>query len=122
MPESYCFVCLKKRDGIGIKRDYVLDSLRWAKKKLGRESSGNRIVVCKECYPQYTKLRKKYVSRQYTYIGLGTVFIILGLLIHPSIGAFLVGLGLLVFLFLLSLLSYMPELDLPSKQEKRTNK
>ncbi|MCL5008578.1 MAG: hypothetical protein M1156_01655 [Candidatus Marsarchaeota archaeon] len=124
--KSYCIVCGQERDGIEIKEDNVIRSIRFIKKKVFNSVKNNRIVVCKECYEKYKKYRKRYVRRQAMYVALGVIFLIMLLLISssssPTIYSFLYalsfGIGVLILLYLLSLLNYMPELKINPKPSK----
>ena len=110
-----CIICGKDKQGIPVKSDWVLESIRWFKKNVARNAKDNFLVVCREDWPQYDKARKKFTSRRTLYIGLGIIFMILGLLTGLSIKTFAFTLVILVFFYLLSLLSYMPALDLDRK-------
>lgn len=124
MRESYCIICGEKKDGIEVKEDRVLSALRWFNRNVLRiPSRNNRIVVCKSCYPTYKKQRKKYLGRQRTYLVLGFLFVLFGVIIAKSLASIVIGIGLMFFLYLLSLLSYSPELkDLqPTPAKGRTH-
>jgi hypothetical protein len=117
--KSFCIVCGLEKDGIEVKEDGVLRTMRYIKRNLLRSAKNNRIVVCKQCYEAYKKYRKRYVSRQHLYLGLGIVFLVLTLLLNVSIASVLFGLGVLVLLYLLSLVNYMPDINVhPSKVKK----
>jgi hypothetical protein len=112
MRESFCIVCGKKKDGPEIKEDNVIRAIRWFNRNIRRTPEHhNRIVVCGECYEKYKKQRKKYLSRQRIYLVLGTLFAIFAVIVSVNkIAALLSGIGLVIVLFLFSLLSYMPDL------------
>ena len=119
--KSYCIVCGNERDGIEVKEDNVLRALRYIKYDLfKRPRRNNRIVVCKSCYESYKKHRKRYIGRQRLYLALGVLFLIFSILLAPSIYAALVGIVMIALLYLLSLLNYMPELDLEKKKKGRS--
>ncbi len=118
---TYCMVCGKEKTGISVKEDYVIDFIRWFKKTVLRSESHNLLVVCEEDYPVYKKYRKRFVSRQRIYIVLGALFVIFGMIIAPFITTLLWMLALLLFLYLLSLINYVPALDLMKyKEGKKT--
>lgn len=118
--ESYCIICGKERDGPEIEEDNVIHALRWFNRKVMKTpEKHNRIVVCKECYEKYKKQRKKYLSRQRTYIVLGALFTVFGVIVAANkIVALAYGVGLCIILYLFSLLSYMPDLKVGIGQEK----
>ena len=107
-----CIICGKEKQGIRVKSDWVLESMRWFKRNITRNAKDNVLVVCKEDWPQYNKARKKFTGRRMLYVGLGIIFVILGLLTGPSLNTLALTLAILAFFYLLSLLSYMPALDL----------
>ncbi len=109
--KSYCIVCAMEKDGIPIREDRVIKTIRFIKKNVFKTEKKNRIVVCKECYEKYKKYRKSYMRRQALYVALGVLFLILLLLISQTIQAVTTGLAMILVLYLLSLLNYTPELD-----------
>ncbi len=117
--KSYCIICGEEKDGIAVRDDSVLRALRWFNRTVLRTPPrNNRIVVCASCYPKYKKQRSKYLSRQKTYIVLGVLFMIFGIVIARTITAFFLSLVVLAFLYLLSLLSYVPELDVSAQNNE----
>ncbi|MDE1824044.1 MAG: hypothetical protein KGI00_04375 [Candidatus Micrarchaeota archaeon] len=117
--KSYCVVCGEQKGGLPVKIDYVIDAIRWFKTKVTKNEKNNALVVCKECYPKYVAMRKKYVSRMYMYVGLGILFTVLVIALNPSIGSFLIGMLLTVALFLFSFLNYMPGLDIDGRKRQK---
>jgi hypothetical protein len=115
---SYCIICGKEKKGREVDEDYIIKGIRWFKRNITKNEKGNKLVVCNECYPKYLEYRKKFERRQITYILLGSLFLIFGLIISPTLGTLFVGLGLLLFLYLLSLLNYMPKLK-ENKKDKQ---
>ena len=109
-------ICGKEKQGIRIKDDYVIGTLRWFKRNVTRNEQNNTIVVCKECYPKYSGVRKKYLSRQVTYLAIGVAFLVVGLLISPSLGTAGLCVFVLLFLYLLSMFNYVPSLDIKKTQ------
>ncbi len=116
--KSYCIICGNEKNGIEVKEDSVIRIIRFLKKNLFKSEKNNRLVVCKECYENYKKYRRKYVRRQAIYVALGVLFLIMLLIINPSALAFLIGLGMLLLLYLFSILNYVPEINLPKKQKQ----
>ncbi|MCL5427722.1 MAG: hypothetical protein M1321_00905 [Candidatus Marsarchaeota archaeon] len=116
--KSYCILCAKERDGIPVKEDNVIKAIRLIKRHVLKSEKRNRLVVCKECYADYKKYRKRYTRRQAIYVGLGIVFLIMLLAISPTwqskLSGALIGIGMTLLLYLLSLLNHVPEIDIPS--------
>ena len=121
VPSSYCIICGKKKEGIKVADDHVLKTLRWFKTNVTKNVQNNTLVVCKTCYPQYSKQRKKYVSRRTAYVALGIIFLMLSVII--SSGAWLtalsIGIFIVILLYALSLINYMPDLQLNRADKKR---
>ena len=107
-------MCGKKKEGIEIEEDDVIRTIRWFNRKILRTPDrNNKIVICSDCYDKYKKYRKRYKSRQRTYIILGVLFAVFGIIVAQNkIVAVLLGIVIIVALYLLSFLSYMPELKL----------
>jgi len=120
VPNSYCIICGKKKDGITVADDHVLKTLRWFKTNVTKNVQNNKLVVCKACYPQYNKQRKKYVSRRTAYVALGILFLVLSVIV--SYGAWLtalsIGIFIVILLYALSLINYMPGLQLKGAGKK----
>ncbi|ASI14038.1 membrane protein [Candidatus Mancarchaeum acidiphilum] len=111
-----CIICGQQKPGLHVKDDFVLDSIRWIKRNITKNEKGYKLVVCKEDYKKYLKERNKYIRRQIFYIAIGIVFAALLIIMSGgSIGAILFGLAIILLLYLLSLLSYIPAVDLPEK-------
>jgi len=121
MGKRYCIVCGKEKNGIGIGDDYVLDSIRWFKRNVTKNEAHNTLVVCKDCYPEYKKSRKKYESRQRLYIALGIVFVVMMIYIGGlTAQALLVSIFILILFYLFSLLSYTPKIEIKKQHEHTT--
>ncbi len=119
MAGTYCIICGKEKPGLPVKNDFVLDTLRWLKKNVTRDVQGNKLVVCKEDYNTYQKNYNSYRSRQTIYLVLGVLLFLLYSFISFSLLHILFGLGVIAFLFLMSLLSYSPQLDVPDQNAKK---
>jgi cell division protein FtsW (lipid II flippase) len=89
-----------------------LDAVRWFKKNVTKNEKGYELVVCKDDYKKYKKYRDRYASRQLLYLIIGVFFLVVGLIISPRLSTFVATAAILLVLYLLSLMSYMPELDL----------
>ncbi len=117
--ESYCILCGEKRGGVDVREDAVLQAMRWFKKEVLRKPvRKNRLVVCSSCYPGYKEQRKKYLSRQRTYLVLGVLFMVFGIVI-AGLRALPLSIGILLLLYLLSLLNYMPDLEIRQGKAKK---
>ncbi|MGC9099196.1 MAG: hypothetical protein ACP5HW_01450 [Candidatus Micrarchaeia archaeon] len=108
--KSYCIICGKERNGIEVDEDFVIKSVRWFKRNVTKNEEGNKLVVCSECYPKYLKYRRRFVEREIVYLTLGFLFLIFGLIVSFRLSTLIIGLLLMLFLYFLSLLSYMPRL------------
>jgi hypothetical protein len=112
--EKRCIMCGLQKNGLDVSQDMVIEAIRWFKKNVTKNEKGYALVVCKECYPRYVKDRKKFERRQVMYMALGIVFALV--LILASAGSILsVFYSILVFVFMysLSLLTYIPSLNVP---------
>lgn len=111
--KTYCIRCGRERDGIEIEDDIVLDSIRWFKRNVTKNETGNRLVICKDCYPEYKKSRKRFESRQRLYLALGVIFVLLAVFVSSfNAVSFAVSLLVLLFLYSLSFLSYTPRIGI----------
>lgn len=116
MPKTVCIICYKEKPGLEVKNDYVLESMRWFKRNITRNEKANRLVVCKECYKDWKKVRDRYVRRQILYLSLGIAFAAFIIVFsHDKFLALLGGIGVIIFIYLLSLITYMPDIILPTK-------
>ena len=117
-------ICGKEKSGTPVEEDYMIMAMRWFKENVTRNAKGYRIVVCKECMPQYRKMRSKYVRRQVMYVGLGVIFTLTIAVVSGGryLGIIAYGIGITVFLYLLSLISYMPALKEEGADAKMPSK
>jgi hypothetical protein len=115
-----CMICGKEKDGTDVEVDTVIRAMRWFKTNVTRNAKGYRIVVCRECMPEYRKLRGKFVRRRAMYVGLGVVFTITIAAVSGGryLGVIVYGVGITFFLYLLSLISYVPALKGAAGAEK----
>lgn len=109
--KSYCIICGKEKSGIPVEKDYVIAAIRWFKTNITKNEKNNNLVVCRDCYPKYKQQRKRYLSRQRIYIGLGAVFVVVGVLVARTAASVLVCLGVFALLYLFSLASYIPKIS-----------
>jgi VIT1/CCC1 family predicted Fe2+/Mn2+ transporter len=110
MAKSYCIMCGNERKGISVAEDRVLGAVRWFKRNVTKDEKGNRLVVCKDCYAEYSKRRRAYESRQMLYLALGVAFFAISVAVSPSPVTVLIATAVLAGVYLLSLLSYTPKI------------
>jgi hypothetical protein len=114
--KSGCMICGKEKSGTEIKEDYVIEAMRWFKRNVTKNAKNYKIIVCNDCALQYKKLRARHVRSRSIYVGLGIVFtVVLFFVSRWSLSALAYGIGVTLFLYLLSLVSYMPAV----KDEKK---
>ncbi len=118
MAKSYCIICGLERAGLGVQADWELGVIRWFKKNVSRNERGNRLVVCRQCYPKYQASRGRYESRQKLYITLGVIFAAVSLLVSPALTTVLVAALVILLMLALSLLSYTPKISIKNEHEK----
>jgi hypothetical protein len=119
MAKTYCMICGKEKDGIAVEDDYVLRAIRWFKSNVTRNEQGNRLAVCKDCYAQYKKERKRYESRRVVYAALAALFFLVSVATFPRITTVAVSLGVCALLYLFSLMSYVPKIALKPQQRNQ---
>ncbi|MGA3020779.1 MAG: hypothetical protein ABSD68_02420 [Candidatus Micrarchaeales archaeon] len=112
MKKIYCIVCGKEKKGIEVEEDAILGSVRWFKRNVTKNEKGNKLVVCKDCYAEYKKDRKKYESRQRVYMILGAIFVMISMVLSPSVMTLVISLVIFAMLYFFSLLSYMPRINI----------
>lgn len=115
MKENRCIICGEKRDGLEVSDDFIIEMIRWIKRNVTKNEKGYRLVVCKDDFLKYKKARDSYQRKQMFYLVLGAVFAFtLILLSGPNIlGAILYGAIIILFLYALAQISYMPALTMP---------
>jgi hypothetical protein len=106
---SVCIICGKNKEGFEVEEDLFIKGIRKLKKFFGIEKK-NKLVVCKECYPKYLKLRKKFESKQRNFGIVVIIFFAIAILTSPDkISAIIYSLILsFVFLFIL-VFYYIPK-------------
>ena len=111
-----CIICGEAKDGLPVKEDFVINGIRLIKRYVTRNEKGYVLVVCRECYPKYKKARERMIRRQVVYLVLGFLFagafIVLS---HDKLSALLYGVIIVLFLYLLSLVNYVPGLVVPNR-------
>lgn len=114
MRETRCIICGRHRQGLEVNDDSVIRSIRWMKMRLHMKT-GYHLVVCKEDYRKYYAARHAFERRRALYIGIGVVLAVLLLFVNPTLLAIIYGLGVILFLYLLSLLNYAPSVKTPHR-------
>ena len=112
--EIRCIICGEKKSGLEVREDIVIQGIRWFKRNITRDEKGYGLIVCKDCYPSYIKARRKFEKRQAFYIAIGVIFAALIFLASTNkfIGLFY-GIGIIAFVYLLTILTYVPALNMP---------
>jgi len=113
-----CIIHQKESDGISVKDDPVLRSIR-SVKRIFKASTGNQLVVCREHLDEAHKRRAKFERSLMTAAGIGALFgvvmLAISILSQKSIFDILRAVLLLVFLVVvmsaLSLYQYFPALE-----------
>ncbi len=113
-----CIVHQKPSDGIPVKDDWVLKTIRTIKRAL-RISTGNQLVVCSSHLEEARKRRLRFERSLLTSAGIGAVLGVILLLVsifsNRSILNILQSLVLLVFLVVVmsafSLYQYFPAFE-----------
>ncbi len=116
--KSYCIICGAEKKGLEVQDDWELGAIRWFKRNVTKNEKGNRLVVCRECYPKYEASRGKFESRQKLYIALGAIFAVLSLVLSPSLTSVLLAVSIMLIMLALSLLSYTPKISIKTRHEK----
>lgn len=116
-----CIICGEQKGGLRVKSDGIINSIRWIKRNITRNERGYDLVVCKGCFIKYRDAKAKYDRRRIMYVGIGVVFTLLLVLLSGgrSPGALMSGIVLIALMYLLSLLSYMPSLEMPKPAAER---
>jgi hypothetical protein len=114
-----CMICGKEKAGIDVQEDWVITAMRWFKENITHNAKGYKIVVCKECMPKYAKMRSKFQRRQMFYVGLGIVFTLTIAIVSGGryLGIISYGIVITLFLYALSLVSYVPGLKRPASTQ-----
>ncbi len=97
--------------------------IRLFKRNITKSEKGYRLVVCKECFIKYTSLRRKFERRRALYVAIGVIFTAMFLALSPNkLMALAYGILVIIFLYLLSLVNYIPALEMPHNAEKTASK
>jgi hypothetical protein len=113
-------MCGNKREGLEVLPDYMIGIIRWFK-HLTRSEKRYRLVVCRECFENYSKARRRYRRKQIEYLAVGVLFAALLAAFNPIPGI-IYGIAIIAFMYLLSQLSWMPALRMPETKKKEQRK
>ena len=119
--KKVCIMCGKEKEGLNVKEDHVITAMRWVKRNITKNPKNYHMVVCKDDFLAYKKKRDSFERKRAAYVIIGVLFTLLLLAFANGrfLGAIFYGVGIIIFMYLLSLLSYMPAVDVPIIQEKR---
>jgi uncharacterized protein (DUF983 family) len=118
--EPRCIICGEAKEGLPVKEDYVIAAIRWVNRKIFHKYRNYRLVVCKDCYLKYSKQRDKYVRKQITYVIIGVLFTLaLFFSSHGNPISLLYGFAVIVFMYALSLASYIPALSIQKHKAEK---
>ena len=115
MKKTVCIICGKEKNGLQVKDDYVLETLRWIKTNITKNVKNYNLVVCKEDFLTYQKKRDGFERKEIIYGAIGVIFLIaLIITSQGNIGAVFVGLAVTIGLLALAHVSYIPAVELPA--------
>jgi len=110
--EPRCIYCGKAKEGLPVQEDYLIYTARLFKRHVTHSEKGYELVVCKECFPRYIKAKNNYQARQGRLIAIGVIFaLVLIVLGTDKLTAVLDGIVVIIFTYLISLLSYAPSVS-----------
>ncbi len=110
--ESRCIICGLEKKGLKVKEDHVIYAIRWFKRNVSRNEKGYDLVVCRDCYKKYSSARSSYNRKLFAYLGIGILATVLWIAVGGiKLYSIAAGIVLIAFMYLLSLLSYIPGLD-----------
>ena len=118
-----CIICGNNKNGISVQNDYIIDLIRWIKKNITKNEKKYKLVVCQDCYMKYKKMYNSFKRKKTFYVILGVIFtFLLFLASRFNVYSLISGFILIIFLYLLSLLTYMPRLKIQDNKEKNKAK
>jgi len=124
---SVCIICGKRKKGSEVEEDIFIKGIKEVKKILGIEKK-NKLVVCKECYPKYLEMRKKYETKRKHFLIIFLVYslvvmffsIVYSLSSRPiSLSPIFSAIFFLLFLLFLFLILILPYYVPKIKEKKR---
>jgi len=114
-----CIICGEAKEGLPVEEDYIIATIRWINRSVFKKYRNHRLVVCKECYLKYSKQRERYVHKQITYIAIGVLFTLALFFVSYNPISLLYGIAVIVFMYALSLISYIPALNIKKPEIKK---
>ncbi len=121
--ESRCIICGLEKKGLKVREDHVIYAIRWFKRNVTRNEKGYGLVVCRDCYKKYAEARHSYTKKTFAYVGIGVLAAVLWIAVGGiRLYAIAAGVILIAFMYLLSLLSYVPDLDVKREKVESTAK
>ncbi|MCL5430054.1 MAG: hypothetical protein M1504_01085 [Candidatus Marsarchaeota archaeon] len=121
--QDRCIMCGELRHGLKVKEDFVIIAVRWIKRNITKNEKGYSLVVCKECYVNYDKAKRTFIKRQILYVAIGVIFA--ALITIGSTDKFLAVLYsilVILFMYMLSLLTYVPSVEMPNMGQSKSLK
>jgi len=122
MKKDACIICGKEKPGLEVKDDYMIDAVRWIKLKIFKSKPKNfRLVVCKDDFLKYKKQRDTYERNQMLYVAIGIIFLAMLLVFSNGrvLGAIFYGALVILFMYLVAQLGYIPAVDIPEDKKKK---
>jgi hypothetical protein len=119
MEKKVCIMCGQEKNCLDVKEDHVIRAMRWVKRNITKNAKNYQMVVCKDDFLKYKKKREGYERKQILYIIIGILFLVLLLIFANGryLGAIVYGFAIIIFMYLLSLISYMPAVEMPKVQK-----
>ncbi len=115
MNKTACIMCAKEKPGLPVREDAMLGAMRWIKRNITRNPKNYRLVVCKEDFLTYRKKREGYERKQIIYVLIGLIFLVaLGVSTKGNLNAIAFGLVIVLLMFGLAQLSYIPSVAIPA--------
>ena len=115
-----CMICGSQKDGIDVRPDWVIGALKWLNTHTVKYKNPYRPVVCRDCFQKYRKARRSFERKRIAYLAIGVLFAaVLSAASRLSPYALLASAGVVAFMYLLSLVSYMPDIQLPGDDARR---
>jgi hypothetical protein len=106
---SFCIICGKRKEGFEVEEDFVIKTIRGIK-KFFRIEKKNKLVVCKDCYQKYLKMRKKFEKKQKHFAIVFIIFFVIAIVFSPNLSTIFCSLILLFLFFLLLAPYYVPKI------------
>ncbi len=107
---TVCLICHRHIAGVRIADDPVIRTIRRVKKSAGL-STGNIIVICSDDTQKYQAKRAGFEKALLQYGAAGLIILVVLTLLSQSVGGFIAGLLLGLFVLGMALLRYVPALE-----------